>query len=138
MQPMRIGTAGRELFATFHPAVGAPARTEAVLICNPFGQESLRANRMLKVVADRLSRSGYPTLRFDYYGSGDSDGDTQEFSCFSAQRDIAVAHAHLARLSGAQRFVWVGLRLGANVAMAASHALESPRAGLLLCDPLEE
>ena len=130
----------------------------AVLLCGPQGQEGVRAHRMIRVLAERLSRAGCDVLRFEPYGTGDSAGDEQDLDLQGWQRDVACAALELRRRSAAaleplvqtQRFqsvqpahpserhqVWLGFRVGASVAcMAADGAARDRPAALLLVEPV--
>ncbi|MEJ8846718.1 serine aminopeptidase domain-containing protein [Variovorax rhizosphaerae] len=134
MTPLMFGPSSRQLFGLFHPAqrVGGTA----VLICPPFGQEAIRAHRLVRVLADRLARSGVSVLRFDYYGSGDSPGDESEAELEGWRRDVCVAHEELVRLTDAPNVVWLGARLGAAVAVMAARSGRCDPARLLLWDPI--
>lgn len=149
MQPFYAGEAARRLFALFDAAStavdGRPG--PAVLICAPHGQEGLRAHRLLRVLAQRLSRSGCDVLRFDPYGSGDSAGADEDLDWDGWVDDIGVAAAELARRCPGRPQVWIGVRLGASVACsaagrAASAAASGSRgpavrpAALVLCEPV--
>jgi uncharacterized protein len=126
----------QRLFAIYQaPALGV-ARQHAILLCNPFGQEAIRAHRFYKVVADRLNKAGFHVMRFDYYGTGDSDGDDDEVDFEAWTSDIRSAHSELLRLSGCANASWIGLRLGASVAAIASKSLETPLCCLLLWEPI--
>ncbi|MBK7659827.1 MAG: hypothetical protein IPJ28_12035 [Betaproteobacteria bacterium] len=70
--PLRLGEPPRQLFAMLQPAGGAAPRQHGVLLCNPFGQEAIRAHRLVRVLGDRLAAAGFAVMRFDYYGTGDS------------------------------------------------------------------
>jgi hypothetical protein len=67
-----------------HAADPAARAGCAVLLCNPFGQEALRSQRGFRVLADRFARTGCATLGFDYFGTGDSDGDDDDASLATA------------------------------------------------------
>ena len=111
-------------------------REECVLICNPFGQEAIRCHRLLKVLADRLARSGFHVMRFDYFGTGDSDGDDIDGDLASWIGDVCNADHELRERSGCPRSSWFGLRLGASVAaMASSRVTDAPQR-LVLWDPI--
>lgn len=101
------------------------ARSASVLLCNPFGEEALRAHRIYRVLATQLERRGYAVMRFDYGGTGDSMGDSADVTVEGSIADVALAAAELRATSGAGKLVVIGLRLGATLA-----ALATSRGGL--------
>jgi len=103
------------------------ARSAAILLCNPFGEEAMRAHRIYRVLATHLERSGYAVMRFDYGGTGDSMGDGDDVTVTSCVADVAAAAEELRAASGASKLVAIGLRLGGTLA-----ALATSRAGLRL------
>ena len=98
------------------------------------GEEAARAHRLYRVLATQLERAGYAAQRFDFFGTGDSGGDCNDFDTAVCQQDIELAAAELVRRSGVNRVVLVGLRLGATLAALASERL-CPR-HLVLWDPV--
>jgi hypothetical protein len=134
----RVGAVGRQLFMAYHPASGEVRRSTAVLLCNPFGHESLRAHRVYRVLAERLARSGRPALRFDYHGTGDSDGDDIEADIGEWQADILRADAELRSRSGCSGTAWLGMRMGANLALRATTSTSTPPRGLVLWEPIAD
>jgi uncharacterized protein len=107
-----------------------------VLLCNPFGEEAARAHRIYRVLATRLERAGYATLRFDYGGTGDSMGDADDGTVERWVADIGVAARTLATQSNAQRLVAVGLRLGGTLAALAAAQGAVKLRHLVLWDPV--
>lgn len=115
MIPMFFGETGRPLFGVFHPPVGASG-ARGVLISGPIGHEYDRVHRMTRHLAVRLSREGFPTLRFDYTGSGDSSGEAEDGDFEVWQRDLVTAAEELRDTSGCRSIAVVGIRLGGSVA----------------------
>jgi pimeloyl-ACP methyl ester carboxylesterase len=137
IHPMTFGPANRKLFGIFHPSLHEPSSRSAVVLCNPFGQEAIRAHRCLRALAERLSREGHAVLRFDYFGTGDSAGDDLDCDLDGWCHDLLTAHQEACFRSGASRIVWVGMRLGGTVAMhAARMAAPQNLARLILWDPI--
>ena len=132
--PVRFGPTGRELLGLYQKPSGGQDRRACCLLCNPFGQEAVRSHRVFRILADRLSRSGLHVLRFDYFGTGDSDGADDEGTLAIWTEDILRAHDEITRRSGVAHVVWFGLRLGASLAALASGS-RSP-AHLVLWDPI--
>ena len=136
MTPFRFGPAARQLYAVYHAPSPPRAGGIGVLVCAPLGQESVRFHRLQRVLADRLCECGVAVLRFDYVGSGESDGDDEQADLLSWQADLLLAHDELRRRSRVARVAWLGARLGATAAVAASRGTASPPARLVLWDPV--
>ena len=136
-QPIQFGHAESALFGLYHPPVGPP-RSAGVVVCNPIGDDDIRAHRTLRHLAIALAAAGFPTLRFDFRGTGDSSGSERDPGCAASwPGDVRAAARELRRRSGAEKVVVVGLRLGATLAaIAASRGLEDADVdGLVLWHP---
>lgn len=120
MVPLEIPAgSGRRLAALHHPPAGA--RTgRAVLVINPFGQEAVRAHRLLRVLAERLARLGVDVLRVDLHGCGDSSGDDLDGDMVGWQNDVLAAHRWLLEHARAEIVGWLGIRLGFAIAWQAA------------------
>jgi alpha-beta hydrolase superfamily lysophospholipase len=118
-------------FAVLHPAAG----THGVVICNSLGDEALNAYRPLVFLAERFAAAGYPVLRLEYYGAGDSAGEDEEPDRFRAWLDgIRGAVRWLRENCGVARVTLVGVRIGALLAAAAACEMDAV-AGLVLLAP---
>jgi alpha-beta hydrolase superfamily lysophospholipase len=117
-QAIYFGTAGRPLFGFYHPPKEGTSRAAGVVLCNPFGTDQTRSERTYRHLAERLAQAGFPCLRFDSFGTGDSGGD--EFAPHLLQAwvdDIGAATDELRTRSGVPTVSLVGLRLGATLAL---------------------
>lgn len=63
MTPFRSGPPQHQLLGFFHLGEPGRVRPAAVSLCNPFGQEAIRAQRTFRVLAERQTRAGMPALR---------------------------------------------------------------------------
>ncbi|MDE2433649.1 MAG: alpha/beta hydrolase [Burkholderiales bacterium] len=138
MIAFHFGSPERRLFAAFHAPsdLTSQSANQAVLLCPPLGQEAVRLHRFYKVLADRLARAGVPTLRFDYFGTGESMGDDLDSHLSGWQADIEQAHRELAQRTRAGRITWIGARLGASAALVAAQREPSALAQLVLWEPI--
>src|ERR1700748_909083 len=112
---IHFGALGRPRFGFYHPAPGS-WRGTGVVICGPIGTDQSRSERSLRHLAQSLAEAGFPSLRFDPYGTGDSGGDlaSQEGSAELVQQwleDVGLAARELKARSGAASLALVGLRL---------------------------
>ncbi len=115
--PLYFGAAERPLFGFYHPPASSRVRATGVLLCNPLGDDLIRAHRPFRHLAEELSAAGFPVLRFDFDGTGDSAGDERDPNRVATWRaDVGRAAAELRARSGVDRLALVGLRLGATFA----------------------
>lgn len=123
MTPFYFGSSKRRLFGVYDPARPARGRQRAAVLCYPSGEEHVHAYRTMRQLATRLAQSGTHVLRFDYYGTGDSAGDTSDGDDAGWCSDILTAAAELKDMTGVPKVSLVGLRKGASLAalVAAKH-----------------
>ncbi|WP_306252750.1 serine aminopeptidase domain-containing protein [Parvularcula sp. IMCC14364] len=138
MTPLHFGPSAAPLYGVYHPAKQPSGRAPAILLCSPFGVEAIRAFRIYRILAEKLAAAGSPVLRFDYTGTGNAAGDDTAFSVTSAVEDILIAHQELTDMSGATRVAWLGLRLGAGLALLASQRKPRALGGVCLWDPVTD
>ena len=130
-----FGAQERRLLGIYEAARRArPNR--AVVLCYPWGAEYIHGYRSMRQLAKMLTANGIHTLRFDYFGTGDSAGSTTEGDVSGWETDIQSAIEELMDTTGATQVSLVGLRLGAtlaaNVAVRAGPVVNS----LVLWDPV--
>ena len=140
-EPLWFGPAERPRFGWVHrPAPASAMRDTGVVICNPFGHEALCAHRSLRHFAESAAALGYPAMRFDYDGTGDSAGEDLDADRLSAWRaSVLDAVRELRQRTGVTRVCLLGVRLGgliAALAAADSAAVADAVAGLALVAPV--
>lgn len=120
--PFAFGPTDDACFGWFHPrAPQAPQRRLAAVLCPPLGWEQIASHRALRLFADELAAHGYPVLRFDWPGTGDSAGvlpGEALVSRFSSALSDAIEI--LRARSGAQQVALIGIHLGATFAARAA------------------
>ncbi len=135
MIPFFFGPAAEPLFGVYHAPVAGPRRDCGVVLCHPLGQECVRSHRAFARLAEMLALEGFPVLRFDLHGCGDSSGSASGWSLRRWGEDVLTAVGELEHRAGVLRVCLVGLRLGATLALRV--AADAPDvAGLVLWDPV--
>lgn len=125
---IQFGTGGALSGILTEPASrGASAGRPVVLMLNAGVLHRVGTCRLHVKVARALAERGFPSLRFDFSGIGDSlpRKDTLPFQK-SSVLEVKDAMDHLGAQKGAQSFVLLGLCSGADAAFFT--ALEEPRA----------
>jgi len=120
MKPLFFGESERQLYGVYHPGGGdRRPRDVGVLLCYPGMHEYNMTHWAFRKLAGLLSRAGFPVLRFDYRGTGDSTGRTGEGGIAAWVGDVRTAALELRDLSGARALSLVGMRLGGALALTA-------------------
>jgi exosortase A-associated hydrolase 1 len=114
---------------------GGPAADTALLVVVGGPQVRAGSHRLFVMVARTLAAQGYPVLRCDVRGMGDSSGTPAGFE--HQHDDIAAAvTALLAQCPGVRRVVLWGLCDGASAALLYLQRTADPRiAGVALLNP---
>lgn len=117
--------------------VGVPevAETTGVLIVVGGPQYRVGSHRQFLLLSCALAVAGYPVMRFDYRGMGDSSGDLRNFE--EVDLDIAAAiDAFIAASPVVERVVIWGLCDAASAALLYWDGTRDPRVGgLVLLNP---
>jgi pimeloyl-ACP methyl ester carboxylesterase len=103
------------LLGHLHTPRGAALDLVAVICPVPFGYDNICAHRGLRILADRLAASGISAFRFDFPGSGDSDGE-QTWPAWKAAVATAVSTAR--RETGCKQVAVIGVGLGGSITLA--------------------
>lgn len=135
MTPRLFGHVGRQLFGVYHPPATRAVRDVGVVLCYPAPQEYRLTHWAFRKMALLLAKEGFHVLRFDYYATGDSAGDSDEGSLERWREDIGTAASELRDLAGIKKVSLVGMRLGASLAMQACAAGLKAR-DLVLWEPV--
>jgi uncharacterized protein len=135
MLPFYFGTGRRRLFGAYDSARGGAA-TRAAVLCYPWGEEYIHAHRAMRQLAIKLSSAGIHTLRFDYFGTGDSSGERVKANFPDCVADTETAIDELRDMTGARRVALVGLRFGGTLAAAVAVKRPEDVDALVLWDPV--
>lgn len=131
MLPVVIGAC----FGWFHQPPPGTVRDTAIVLCAGLARDANTGYRSFHVLAQKLSAAGFPALRYDYPGTGDSC-DTDAATQWSAWRaSVHAAIDWMRQNQKARRIVLIGLRFGATLA-ALTAAERTDVCGLVLLEPV--
>lgn len=88
--PIVFGKEGHKLFGVLHTPEGIE-NGPGVVLFHGFTGNKIEPHRLFVKIARRLAFIGVSVLRFDFYGSGDSEGDFSEMTFSGEVEDAFVA-----------------------------------------------
>jgi alpha-beta hydrolase superfamily lysophospholipase len=134
VKPLWFGSEERPLFGWLHVPESGQARG-AVLLSPTLGIEAVSAHRAYRRLADRLAEAGFASLRFDYDGTGDSAGRSDDPGRVAAWLESIRMGVDLMRSLGLARTSVIGMRVGATLVAATFGAGPATIDDLVLWDP---
>ena len=135
MNPIYFGTSEKPLFGAYYLPQANLTRSTGVVLCYPMGQEYMWMHRAYRQLATLFTRAGFHVLRFDYYGCGDSGGNSDEGDIAQWLDNISTAIEEMKDSSGVTKVTLVGFRLGATLSVLAGEDRNDVD-GLVLWDPV--
>ena len=110
---------GNKIFGVMHRPLSGPARKPAVLICHGFGGNKCGKHRMYVNLSTALAKAGIASLRFDFRGSGDSEGEFYHMTLDGEVSDALKALDYLTDNSeiDSSRIGILGRSLGGAIAV---------------------
>src|SRR5262249_4657414 len=117
------------VFATHHRAESR----DFVVVASPLFEEQARTRKILVNLARDLAGRSLQVVRFDYPGTGLSEGSHESLTLSGAVAALDHAIAYC-RARGAERVLLVGLRFGASLALIAAPRL--PLARVVVWEPV--
>lgn len=120
---------GLKLFGILHRPVDVPERDVGVIFLSPGVKSRVAPHRLYVKMTESLLRQGYPVLRFDFFGLGDSEGELPEkelsdlYATVQDGRyidDTFCAMDWMEQRLGLKRFVLAGLCGGALTGLFAA------------------
>jgi pimeloyl-ACP methyl ester carboxylesterase len=133
--PLYFESQGAWLFGWMHQGESSSRCQRGVIICAPLGYEQIHAHRSLRHLADALAEAGFSVMRFDYHGTGDSEGVDENADRHATWlANLRSAIGWMRGELGCAEISVVGIRLGAT--LAAQVAADEPVSDLVLWAPV--
>jgi exosortase A-associated hydrolase 1 len=132
-RPIVFRCRGDNLVGVLHPAEKKAMPTVGLLVAVGGPQYRVGSHRQFVLMARAIAAHGFPVLRFDYRGMGDSDGETRTFQDVSEDIKSAIDAFMLAQPGVTGVVIW-GLCDAASAAMMYC-ATDRRLRGLVLVNP---
>lgn len=105
---------------TLRGLLHCPDRTQpgpAIVMLHGFTGQHIEDGRLFTQAAKHLARAGFAVLRFDFFGSGDSDGEFDQFTVLTEVADAVAALDWITAVPSVdpERIGVVGLSMGGMV-----------------------
>ena len=106
-----------------HEHIPDEVRSIPFIFINPLFDEKKRSQKFYANTARKFSKHGVPVIRFDYYGTGDSDGQLHEMNFRRSLNAIKVLIDQTLKKYQTNSVNLLGIRFGADLALkfAAEH-----------------
>ncbi len=134
LHPFYFGPSDGRLFGILHR--GRTGASIGVVMCQPTFEEAAPSLRGLRLASNRLAEAGLPVLRFDWFATGDSDGERGDETWERWVEDVGHAVSALKRETGVTRVALVGVRVGATLAALAANQRDDVHAAVFW-EPIE-
>lgn len=134
-QVLNFSCAGEHLLGIVAAPAAPVSAPLGVLIIVGGPQYRAGSHRQFVSLSRGLASAGYPVMRFDYRGMGDSTGEPHNFEMVQEDIEAAIS-AFMASPAAPQQVVLWGLCDGASAALMYYEQSHDPRvAGLALLNP---
>ncbi len=129
-----IPSRGKRLSAMVHTPGGAAAAAPVVILCHGFTGDKVGANQLMRNLAQNLEAAGLYAVRFDFAGSGDSEGTfAADTTVAGWQQDLRSVAAWVDRQLPGRPVYLLGHSLGGLIVLTAA---DRPVAGRIAIAPV--
>ena len=136
-QPHYLRSGDEDLFAILTEPVGTPKNTTVVMFPEGSWTPSTSRNRSYVRLARHIAAQGFPSLRVDYHGVGESTGRVDYFDLNQPHTEDAAAVFEFLGSRDHHRLMLLGSCFGGMTAIASAAKLDDLAGVALLGVPFE-
>ncbi len=131
----------KRIYCVEYLADHANNNKQGIVLCKPTWGERIRTHRIFTNLGRMLREEGFTVISFDYFGDGNSGGDTLDLNYHGMVGDAVAVSEYLSDQHGIDSLTLIGLRIGANCAIGAEPKLKQLRRMILfepILNPVED
>ncbi len=125
----------QKLYGILHLPESGQKQT-AVIFLHGWGTYRIGPHRIFVEAAREFASAGFPCLRFDFRGRGESEGNVAEITLLDMIDDARQAVREMLKQQGISQIVLLGLCSGGEVAVGAAASNSDVNGVVLLSTPL--
>jgi hypothetical protein len=126
----------KSLYGVAYKPCGNKRYENTVILCKPIWGERIRTHMVFSNLARFLSQLGNYVITCDYFGDGNSGGETYDLTFPGMVDSVKYIYEHACQNNFPKSNILIGLRMGANVAMHVEPKINST-VKMLLFEPVE-
>jgi esterase/lipase len=107
----------KRIYCSEYIAESTIRRDKGILLCKPIWGERIRTSRIFHNLALFLQDKGYDVFTCDYYGDGNSYGESHELTFDGMVGNIIALRKYISDNHNLNSISIIGLRVGANCAI---------------------
>ncbi len=119
-----------------HEHIPIEVKEKPYIFLNPIFDEKKRGQRFYAETAREFCENGIPVIRFDYYGTGDSEGHLIDMNLNNIEKIVRRFIETFKDKYKVQKINLFGLRLGADIAISVAENNPQDVHTLILVEPV--
>ena len=135
IQSFMLDSGGDNIFCSLFGESSANTSV-CTIIFLPLFEERMWSHRIAYNFALQLAQKNNPVLIWDYFGYGESDGDSEDFTIGRCCQDTEGIIENLKKNHGFSDFIFLGIRTGGGIACHVINGISGHISGLVLWAPL--
>jgi alpha/beta superfamily hydrolase len=123
---------GKRIYAVEYIPQGRGKECPCVILCKSIWGERIRTHRIFTNLARYLADDGMYVITCDYFGDGNSGGDTIDLSLGSMVEDLKGMIRHMSDVHNVGSFVLLGFRVGTVCVLSGMKEVPNVRKTILI------
>jgi len=111
-------------------------KKHGIVLCRPIWGERIRTSGVFANLARLLAKQGFFVITCDYFGDGNSEGDTLDLCFQEMVGNVHELYTYVSKKHKVETFSLIGFGVGANCAVTAEKFLRPNLEKMVLIEPI--